>query len=224
MYLLRCGMSKSSILREKASNIWEKILEHPFVVELYAGELPFSKFKYYILQDYNYLVIMIKVLSIVSAKAPNITQTKKALYLAYMTVTGEMENYEKLLLDMNLSIKDAVSTTPNPSNVAYMNFLLSASYMMDYWTTMAALLPCFWTYLEIAEKHKDKLESNPSTIYRRWASTYLSKEYKEIVDIFRSEVDSSSLTVDEMRPYFELASRYEYMFWNAAYSEEKWPI
>jgi len=217
-------MSKSSILREKASDIWEKILNHPFVVELYTGELPFSKFKYYILQDYNYLVTMTKVLSIASAKAPNIMQTKKALHLAYMTVTGEMENYEKLLSDMNLSIKDAVSTTPNPSNVAYMNFLLSTSYMMDYWTTMAALLPCFWTYLEIAEKHKDKLESNPSTIYRRWASTYLSREYKEIVDIFRNEVDSSSLTVDEMRPYFELALKYEYMFWSAAYSEEKWPI
>ncbi|MCL7403644.1 MAG: thiaminase II [Thaumarchaeota archaeon] len=217
-------MSKSSILREKASSIWEKILEHPFVVELYTGELPFSKFKYYVLQDYNYLVTMIKVLSIVSAKAPNIMQTKKALYLAYMTVTGEMENYEKLLSEMNLTIRDAVSTTPNPSNVAYMNFLLSTSYMMDYWATMAALLPCFWTYLEIAEKHKDKLESNPSTIYRRWASVYLSKEYKEIVDIFRNEVDSSSLTVDEMWPYFELASKYEYMFWSAAYSEEKWPI
>jgi len=217
-------MSRSSILREKASNIWEKILDHPFVVELYTGRLPFSKFKYYVLQDYNYLVTMTKVLSIVSAKAPNIMQTKRTLHLAYMTVTGEMENYEKLLSEMNLTIKDAVSTTPNPSNIAYMNFLLSTSYMMDYWTTMTALLPCFWTYLEIAEKHKDKLESNPSMLYRRWASTYLTKEYKEIVNIFKDEVDSSSLSVDEMWPYFELASKYEYMFWSAAYGEETWPI
>mgnify|MGYP000201929477 CR=1 FL=1 len=217
-------MSRSSILREKASNIWEKILDHPFVVELYTGRLPFSKFKYYVLQDYNYLVTMTKVLSIVSAKAPNIMQTKRTLHLAYMTVTGEMENYERLLSEMNLTIKDAVSTTPNPSNIAYMNFLLSTSYMMDYWTTMTALLPCFWTYLEIAEKHKDKLESNPSMLYRRWASTYLTKEYKEIVNIFKDEVDSSSLSVDEMWPYFELASKYEYMFWSAAYGEETWPI
>lgn len=217
-------MSRSSILREKASNIWEKILDHPFVVELYTGRLPFSKFKYYVLQDYNYLVTMTKVLSIVSAKAPKIIQTKRTLHLAYMTVTGEMENYERLLSEMNLTIKDAVATTPNPSNIAYMNFLLSTSYMMDYWTTMTALLPCFWTYLEIAEKHKDKLESNPSILYRRWASTYLTKEYKEIVNIFKDEVDSSSLSVDEMWPYFELASKYEYMFWSAAYGEETWPI
>lgn len=217
-------MSNSSILRKRASSIWDKILDHPFVVELFTGELPFSKFKYYILQDYNYLVTMVKVLSIVAAKAPNVRQSRRALDLAYMTITGEMENYEKILSEMNLTIEDAVSTTPNPSNTAYMNFLLSTSFTTDYYTTMATLLPCFWTYLEIAEKHRSKFESNPSTLYRRWASTYLSDEYREIVNIFKEEVDSTKLSVDEMWPYFQLASKYEYMFWNAAYGEEEWPI
>lgn len=217
-------MSKSIILREKASRIWDRILDHPFVVELYSGKLPFSKFKYYILQDYNYLVTMVKVLSIVAAKAPNIMQSKKALHLAYMTVTGEMENYERLLKEMNLTIDDAVSTIPNPTNVAYMNFLLSTSFLHDYWISMAALLPCFWTYLEIAEKHREKLESNQSILYKKWASTYLSREYREVVEIFKDEVDSSTLTVEQMWPYFELASKYEYMFWSSAYSEEKWLI
>ncbi len=217
-------MSKSLILREKAKIIWDRILDHPFVVELYAGKLPISKFKYYILQDYNYLVTMVKVLSIVAAKAPNIMQSKKALHLAYMTVTGEMENYERLLKEMNLTIDDAISTIPNPTNVAYMNFLLSTSFLHDYWISMSALLPCFWTYLEIAEKHREKLESNQSILYRKWALTYLSREYREVVEIFRDEVDSSNLTVEQMWPYFELASKYEYMFWSSAYSEEKWLI
>lgn len=217
-------MSKSVFLREKASTIWDKILNHPFVVELYTGNLPFHKFKYYILQDYNYLVTMVKVLSIVAVKAPNIVQSKKALHLAYATVTGEMENYENLLKEMGLTIEDAESSTPNPTNIAYMNFLLSTSFLNDYWITMAALLPCFWTYLDIAEKHREKLERNQSSLYRKWASTYLSKEYKEVVEIFKNEVDSSSIAVDEMWPYFELASKYEYMFWSSAYGEEKWPI
>ncbi len=212
------------ILREKATRIWDKILDHPFVVELYSGKLPLSKFKYYILQDYNYLVTMVKVLSIVAAKAPNIIQSKKALHLAYMTVTGEMENYEELLREMNLTIDDAVSTIPNPTNVAYMNFLLSTSFLHDYWISMAALLPCFWTYLEIAEKHREKLESNQSTLYKKWASTYLSREYREVVEVFKDEVDSSTLTVEQIWPYFELASKYEYMFWSSAYSEERWLI
>lgn len=212
------------ILREKATRIWDKILDHPFVVELYSGKLPLSKFKYYILQDYNYLVTMVKVLSIVAAKAPNIMQSKKALHLAYMTVTGEMENYEELLREMNLTIDDAVSTIPNPTNVAYMNFLLSTSFLHDYWISMAALLPCFWTYLEIAEKHREKLESNQSTLYKKWASTYLSREYREVVEVFKDEVDSSTLTVEQIWPYFELASKYEYMFWSSAYSEERWLI
>ncbi|MEN2974072.1 MAG: thiaminase II [Candidatus Caldarchaeales archaeon] len=215
-------MGRSSILRERASKIWEKIIEHPFVVELYSGVLPYSKFKYYILQDYNYLTSIVKVLSIVSAKAPDINRSKIALKLAYMTVEGEMANYEKLLSEMGLSIRDAVNTVPNPTNIAYMNYLISTSYSKDYWTTIASLLPCYWTYQEIAEKHRDKLESNPSALYKKWATAYLTKEYREIVEVFKSEVDSSSLSIEEMWPYFELSTKYEYLFWSAAYGEEEW--
>ncbi|MCX8192699.1 MAG: thiaminase II [Nitrososphaeria archaeon] len=206
------------------SRIWEKIITHPFVVELYTGTLPYSKFKYYILQDYNYLVNIVKVLSIVANRAPDVNRAKTALRLAYATIEGEMANYEKLLSEMNLSIKDAEKTTPNPTNIAYMNFLLSTGYSKDYWTTIATLLPCYWTYQEIAETHKDKLESNPSQLYKKWASVYLTEEYKEVVDIFKREVDSSHLSLQEIYPYFELASKYEYMFWSAAYGEEEWVI
>lgn len=135
-----------------------------------------------------------------------------------------MENYERFLSEIDLTIEDAMSITPNISNTAYMNFLISTSLTADYHTTMAALLPCFWSYLEMVEKHRDKLESNPSTLYRKWASTYLSSEYQEIVKIFKDEANSSKLLVGEMRPYFQLASKYEYMFWSAAYDEEEWPI
>lgn len=217
-------MSKTAVLRDRASRIWNKILNHPFVLELYMGSLPIPKFKYYILQDYNYLVTMVRVLSIVAAKAPNITQSKTALHLAYSTVTGEMENYERLLREMGLTIEDAAATTPNPTNIAYMNFLISTSLLNDYWVTLATLLPCFWTYSEIAEKHKEKLEFNKSVLYRKWASTYLSEEYRNLVELFKDEVDASNLTVDQMWPYFELASKYEYMFWSSVYSEEKWSI
>jgi thiaminase/transcriptional activator TenA len=43
-------------LRKDANAIWKKIIEHPFVVELYKGDLPLNKFKFYILQDYQYLI------------------------------------------------------------------------------------------------------------------------------------------------------------------------
>lgn len=43
-------------LREDADYIWRQVFEHPFVIELYSGELPVERFVYYVKQDYNYLI------------------------------------------------------------------------------------------------------------------------------------------------------------------------
>ncbi|HID73249.1 TPA: thiaminase II, partial [Candidatus Micrarchaeota archaeon] len=43
-------MKLSESLRREADFIWRKILEHPFVVELYSGRLDVERFKFYILQ------------------------------------------------------------------------------------------------------------------------------------------------------------------------------
>lgn len=75
-------------LRSRADPIWQRIFAHPFVVELYAGSLPMEKFRYYLLQDYNYLVNFAKALSLAAARAPGVDLTKTALELAYGTVTG----------------------------------------------------------------------------------------------------------------------------------------
>jgi len=112
-------LSVSETLRSKFWDLWVKDLDHPFVVELYSGTLPLDKFKYYLLQDYNYLVTMVRVLSLLAAKAPTLELSRMALELAYGTVTGEMENYERLLSSLGMTVEDAVKTRPNPTNVAY---------------------------------------------------------------------------------------------------------
>jgi len=78
----------SETLRRWADPTWEQILRHPFVVEVYRGDLPLEKFRYYLLQDYNYLVNFAKALSLAAAKAPTVQLMKEALALAYGTVTG----------------------------------------------------------------------------------------------------------------------------------------
>lgn len=217
-------MKCSEILKHKAEPIWSKILDHPFVLELYSGKLPLSKFKYYIAQDFNYLITMVKVLSIAAAKAPNLDHARAALELAYGTVTEEMANYKRLLLDLGLTIEEVLKVEPSPTNVAYMNFLITTAYTCEYWVLMAALLPCFWSYEEIAERHKEKLNQNPVEVYKKWASVYFSEPYKKIVKALRDNIDSSGIDPGLLWPGFRLATKYEYMFWTAAYSEETWPI
>ncbi|HAV52432.1 MAG TPA: thiaminase II, partial [Leuconostoc mesenteroides] len=38
------------------SDVWQANLKHPFVQEIGEGTLPVEKFKYYMIQDYVYLI------------------------------------------------------------------------------------------------------------------------------------------------------------------------
>ncbi|MFP3320898.1 MAG: TenA family protein, partial [Acidilobus sp.] len=64
-----------------ADPIWEEIHRHPFVVELYAGRLPLERFRYYLLQDYSYIVNLTRALALAAAKAPSPQLMKEALAL-----------------------------------------------------------------------------------------------------------------------------------------------
>ena len=209
-------------LRQKALPIWEKIFNHPFVIELYSGNLPFKKFKYYLLQDYSYLVGISKAFSIIAAKS-NPDQMRKILKIAEMEANTEMKNYEALLNEIGIEMEEAIKTKPSPTNYAYVNFIISTSFMEDEYKGMAALLPCFWTYMEIAERNKKLLEGNRSHIYKKWAMEYLSGEYKNLVEMLISIVNEGEYD-SETEEIFITASKYEYYFWEMAYKMEEWII
>jgi len=210
-------MGVSEVLRGRAWGIWGRILEHPFVVELYEGSLPLDKFRYYLLQDYFYLVNFAKALSLAAARAPSVGLMKLALGLAYGTVTGEMANYEGLLREVGLSVEAAASTEPNEVNRAYMSFLLATCALEGFYECMAAVLPCFWTYLDIAERHRERLRGNKVDVYVKWASVYLSEEYRRLVESLKSALDAGGRGADELWPFFKAAVEYELAFWDAAY-------
>ena len=209
-------------LRGKANPIWRQIFEHPFVVELYTGTLPEEKFKFYALQDYRYLVGLVKALTVIASKA-EFKLAREVIKLAHAEVTTELESYERLLEKLGYTIEDAIKVEPMPTNIAYTNFMVATAYEGTAWEGLTALLPCFWSYMEIAEYHKEKLERNPVKLYVDWASVYLSKEYRDVVEELK-ELLSQAPPSPRLEEIFIMGSRYEYMFWDAAYRMERWPI
>ncbi len=212
---------------EEVRRVWSEIINHPFVTELYSGSLPIEKFKYYVRQDYNYLIGMMRAYSLLASKA-EYEVAKEALEIAYLDATIEMENYVKLLKKLGMDLKEVLSTEPSPTNEAYMNFLISTCALKSPLECLVATLPCFWTYLVIAETHKDLLRNNSNPIYVEWCSVYLSKEYRELLSKLRSIVDDLWVTgkgnYEVLKKLFIRASKYEWMFWDAAYRLESWPV
>jgi len=219
------SLSLSEKLRDDSKYIWKKILSHPFVLELYRGTLPLDKFKFYVKQDYNYLIGSMRAFSLLASKS-SYEISRLALELAYADATVEMENYVRLLKRLGLSLEEVLKEEPAPTNVAYTNFLISTCALGNPLECLVALLPCFWSYQVIAEAHKDLLRENSVEVYVDWASVYLSDDYKDIVRKMREAVDRlwDGKEYDVLKRIFIVASRYEYMFWDMAYKMESWPV
>ncbi|AMM54078.1 thiaminase II [Pyrococcus kukulkanii] len=203
-------------LRKEADAIWRRIFEHPFVVRLYRGDLPIEKFKFYVLQDFNYLVGLTRALSVIASKAEYPIMAE-ILELAREEITTEMKNYEELLSRLGFTLEDAIKTEPTLVNSAYMDFMLSTAYKGRWVEGLTALLPCFWSYAEIAEYHKDALKNNENEIYREWAQVYLSDEYLGLVKRLRELIDGNPGDYERMKRIFITGSKFELAFWEMAW-------
>ena len=220
-------MGLTERLRSDSISIWSRILEHPFVRELYSGSLPLEKFRFYAVQDYNYLIGLIKSLSIAASKG-DYQALRTSLQHATFLATTEMANYERLLGRLGTTMEEVVTATPAPTNMAYVNFMIATCSLGTALECLVALLPCYWSYRDIALHNKDLLDSNRVGLYREWAQVYLSREYGEAVKEFRREIERlwsiEPIGYERLRSIFQTASRYEYMFWDMAYKMEEWPV
>jgi len=110
-------------------------------------------------------------------------------------------------------------------SLSYSSFLVSTSTLKSYPEAITAVLPCFWSYAEIAEVHKDKLKTNKNQLYKDWANAYLSDSYLHLVEKIKDLVNEAgkNFPYHKLKEVFANASRYEYLFWDAAYHKTIWP-
>ncbi len=212
-------------LRKDSNTVWKTIIEHPFVVELYRGELPLEKFNFYILQDYHYLIAAIKNFGLITSKATPVEAMKEVAEILHLEAMSEFEGYKEFLSRLGYSIGDASEIDPIPSSISYSSFLLSTSSLKSYPEAITAVLPCFWSYAEIADYHRDKLSTNQNQLYKDWAEVYTTDSYLTLVEKIKMLVNRAGegFPYEKLKTVFITASRYEYMFWDAVYRTTKWP-
>jgi len=219
-------MTLAARLKKNAYPVWEKIFHTPFVVELYKGTLPEEKFKFYVKHDYNYIIGSIKNFSILASKADTAENTQLLTEIAREEATTEFAGYKEYLKKLEISLEEVENTEPTFIETSYVSFLQSTSLLKTFAEGITAVLPCYWSYSEIAKFHKNKLQNNPNKLYREWASLYLEEDYLEVVRKIINIVDHipSDFHYHKLKKVFLQASKYELLFWKAAYNLEEWPV
>ncbi len=215
------------VLWDAMEPTYQRILAHPFVTGLSDGTLPRECFAYYVVQDAHYLRGYARALAIVAAKAPDDTTT--AMFAEHARVAIEVEN--QLHGEFIAALTDLVTAPENlvvgPTTVAYTSYLLATCHQGSFEEALAAVLPCYWIYARVGASLVRT--SSPDPLYRRWIETYGGEEFahtvKTVLDVVTAVGASAGpAQVTAMRAHVEMTTRYEWMFWDAGWRRERWPV
>ena len=222
-------MNFADVVERKAEPIRRAILCHPFVTGVGDGSLDVEKFKFYVRQDYVYLIGYSRVLALAAARAPDLDTMSWFARLLHETLNTEMELHRGYCAQFGINESDLEGTGAAPTTLAYTNFLLSVAYQGSYPQLVACFLPCQWGYWEICDHLSRKGEPEDAPLYREWIRMYVSQEYKALADWARSLTNGLAECVGpeeraRMEEAYLTSTRYEYMFWNMAYNLEAWPV
>jgi len=215
-------------LWKTVEDVYEAILEHPFLRELTTGELSMEAFKRYIIQDALYLSRFSRAVALVAVKAPSDEDALTLLKNAEGALSVERVSlHEFLMSEWGVTRQQLYENVMTPVNRAYTDFLIATAYEGSFQLGLAAVLPCFWVYLEVGRTLLRR--GSPNKTYQRWIDTYASEEYAKAVEevIQIMEKVSKEMSVGEKleaKRLFRTSTIYEYLFWDEAYRMGGWPL
>lgn len=216
-------MNITDKLLEATKDIWQSYYEHPFVLGIQNGTLDKEKFRYYILQDYLYLMDYAKVFAVGLAKAKY--QETRNLFSSYIRTLGdcEMDIHRGYMGAFGITKEEVAATQMNLDNLSYTSYMLRVAYEEGEAETLAAILSCALSYEFIA---KNMIRQNPKSVdhpfYGDWITGYAGDDYHkenlEILEVLEMVTeDYTEKQIQHLVDIFDICSRYELAFWDMAW-------
>jgi thiaminase (transcriptional activator TenA) len=203
------------------------ILDHPFLIGLTDGSLDSGVFGEYVAQDAHYLRDFARALAVVGAKAPTLAGTSMFARHAADVFDVELALHAALLPDLGLDPVAVGAVTVSPTTRAYTSYLLATAYNGSFVDGLAATLPCYWIYARVGAALLER--GSPDRRFQSWIDSYGGDEFAATVAevlVLTDQIGPTLTTADEevARAHFVTTARYEWMFFDAAYRRESWPV
>jgi thiaminase (transcriptional activator TenA) len=215
-------------LLNSVAPIWERTHRHPFVTGLGDGSLPVESFKFYLKQDYVYLIDYAKLFAIASTKADDLATSAKFAALQEATLHHEMELHRQYAARFGISREELEATQPSFVMLAYTSYMLKVAHQGTLAELVSAVLPCMWSYWEIGKQLAQVDGALDHELYGEWVRTYSSDEFGQLAQWLIGLMDQlaegkSKRELARLEEHFLNTSRMEYLFWEMAYRREMWP-
>jgi thiaminase/transcriptional activator TenA len=220
------SLSFSRGLKSKAAKVWEDGYNHPFVRELGEGRLDKEKFKFYLLQDYLYLLEYAKVFATAVIKSDTEAQMAGFSKTQHYILAGEMDVHRSYMKEFGITQGQIDSAKSSLFNRSYTANMLSHGLTGGLAEVLAAVFPCAWTYADYGKRLKQEYSANLSdNFYKKWIEAYASDAFSESFEWFYDELDRlvenmSDKQREKVTDVFVSSVEFEYMFWDMAYKQQ----
>ncbi len=212
-------------LKRGCINEWKDYCHHEFVCEVGAGTLPIESFRYYLEQDYVFLIHFSRAWALAVYKSGQVAQMQWASEILHSTLNTEMKLHVMFSERFGVSQKELENTKEAQGNLAYTRFVLDKGLEGDILDLYVALMPCVIGYAEIGNwlslNYESELPNNP---YREWIEMYSSEEYQALAIKSISVLENISIErggmarIDDLKETFRMATILESGFWSLCYS------
>ena len=218
----------SDRLRRVVDPVWQAQHAHPFIRGIGDGGLDLARFRHWVRQDYRFLIEYARMLATAAARAPDLATMTKLAALTNETLATEMSLHRSYAEEFGIGSEELEREEMSPTCRAYTDFLVRTAATGSFPEMVGALLPCMWGFTEIGLGLAAKGKPSDRR-YAAWMDMYSSPEFVELANWCRTLMDHVAAGLPEselskVEEAFVTSSRYEYLFWEMAWNEEKWPV
>jgi thiaminase (transcriptional activator TenA) len=207
-------------LKASCADSWDRYIRHDFVRQLGAGTLSEGAFRYYLSQDYVFLIHFSRAYALAAYKAESLEEIRQGAETVTALAGNEMQLHIGYCREWGID-ETALENTPEaPANLAYTRFVLERGQAGDLLDLHVALAPCVIGYAEIgqwlAHMMPGTFEDHP---YGKWIEMYAGDEYQGVAAdamAFLDRLDTrrgGNARFDSLAQTFKMATELEVGFW-----------
>ncbi|GMM56156.1 hypothetical protein DAKH74_027720 [Maudiozyma humilis] len=201
---------------------WETYIHHDFVKQVANNTLPMSKFRFFVEQDYAYLVDYGRIYCIAASKAPSIHDMEEEVQLIGIIrkngLNPHIHRLKTILGDVDDLYLNNLRRGPALRN--YLRYLTEIADNGTWCELIAALTPCMMGYCIAAHLCADNVTAPEGSLYHEWIKIYsdiydegMNLGYK-FIDLMYKECSGEEL--DKLIKIWGEVCALETQFWDAA--------
>ena len=145
-------MTLTQELRHKYHDLWEKMVTHPFVLEMGDGTLPVEKFRSYFSQDYVFVSDLVSLTALGMSKAPDFAAAGMLNQFLTGILNPENDLFVRALRELDASEEELTAAVASPVTQGFVDFLTRVGHEGTFDEIVTVLYVTEGTYLDWATR------------------------------------------------------------------------